>query len=221
LGIPWGSNGNIRNEKPFDCKESKKYNWEIERINDKKNSKVIALRINGLDEFQDPNSNRYIPCKIVKELITNNKEARCAHCQSKENLVPDHKNYDYNDTRKLNTDDFQVLCNKCNKDIKHHVVHKKEKETNTIHFAKDHLNKNLLPIIPTKDNILPWEKAIRTRNSSSIDQNGKKININNPLDCCLIYSYWYDIDEFIRKLVIYTDIYRVNQEIKKEIKEIV
>ena len=53
----------------------------------------------------------------------------------------------------------------------------------------------------------PWEKCIR------------KYNINDVN--CKIYSYWYDVDEFIRKREIFVMITRpINRYILRKVKRI-
>ena len=56
----------------------------------------------------------------------------CINCGNHKNLIIDHKNDMYNDSKVLsidtqNKDDFQVLCNKC-KDLKSNIAHRSEKK---------------------------------------------------------------------------------------------
>jgi len=114
----------------------------------------------------------------IRNIIT---KRRCVICGTKKTL-PDHKNDFYNDYRVLdkttqNIDDFQALCRHCN--LQKREVCKKEKK-----------NKKLYSItkIPQFENIVaPWEKK-------AYDEK----DIFNKVDI-----YWYDPQEFMRKLEQY------------------
>ena len=133
--MSFGNNGNFRNNI---CWNVAKYIWDIERLNNKQNGKVIRIRTIKLNNIR--NVKRYIRIDIKTELLE--KYRYCIHCGIHKNLCIDHKNDMYNDARVLNEktqveDDFQVLCNKCNKDLKHHISNRKEKLTKQLHSVKD------------------------------------------------------------------------------------
>ena len=127
--LDWGNNGVTRNGLLY---KDDRYNWEFKRLNDKKNGKILAIRINGLNERTISNKNHPISDRIHKE-IRGNKESACVVCGSKSDLVTDHKNDLYNDPRVLSEktqtfEDFQCLCNHCN--LQKREVSKKTRETN-------------------------------------------------------------------------------------------
>tara|TARA_A100001015_G_scaffold180836_1_gene201267 strand:+ start:157 stop:816 length:660 start_codon:yes stop_codon:yes gene_type:complete len=127
--LDWGNNGVTRNGLLY---KDDRYNWEFKRLNDKKNGKILAIRINGLNERTISNKNHPISDRIHKE-IRGNKESACVVCGSKSDLVTDHKNDLYNDPRVLSEktqtfEDFQCLCNHCN--LQKRQVSKKTRETN-------------------------------------------------------------------------------------------
>ena len=196
--LKFGDNGNIRHGICFGVD---KYKWEIERLNDKPNGKVLQMRTVGFSKkILD---GRPINKKIRNKLLQDFKN--CRHCGNHKDLCIDHKNDMYNDKRVLNEttqtiDDFQVLCNKCNKDLKHQL-NVKEKKEGKIHSVKDF---NLSTF--TFDNFeYPWEKGIRIYNENDVN--------------CKIYSYWYDIDEFNRKRNIFVNVTRsINNYILKKVK---
>ena len=126
--LDWGNNGVTRNGLLY---KDDRYNWEFKRLNDKKNGKILAIRINGLNERTISNKNHPISDRIHKE-IRGNKESACVVCGSKSDLVTDHKNDLYNDPRVLSEktqtfEDFQCLCNHCN--LQKRQVSKKTRET--------------------------------------------------------------------------------------------
>lgn len=74
--------------------------------------KIQYIKIHGIDSDEP---NRTIR-KDIKDFYS---KLPCVHCGTTSNLVCDHKNDLYNDTRVLNTktqtlDDFQSLCTHCN-----------------------------------------------------------------------------------------------------------
>ena len=90
----------------------------------------------------------------------------------------------YNDERVLNLktqklDDFQALCNHCN--LQKRQVSKKESEYQKIYSIKN------IPQFRYYFFEIPWEKK-----NYDID------DINTKVD-----TYWYDPEEFNRKLLIY------------------
>ena len=127
--LDWGNNGVTRNGL---LHNDDRYNWEFKRLNDKKTGKILAIRINGLNEITISNKNHPISDRIHKE-IRDSKDSACVVCGSKSYLVTDHKIDLYNDHRVLSEktqtlDDFQCLCNHCN--LQKRQVSKKTKETN-------------------------------------------------------------------------------------------
>lgn len=78
--------------------------------------KITALRTIGYN-MDNEKKQRNIREDIKNEIL--HSEASCVMCNSKTNLIVDHKNDLYNDKRVLNlktqtVDDFQCLCNSCN-----------------------------------------------------------------------------------------------------------
>lgn len=191
-------NGNSRNGVFFTVD---KYIWDAKRLNDKPRGKVLALRLVGFSEYKS--DKRPIRKDIKNDLLE--KFKNCIHCGNHKDLCIDHKNDMYNDKRVLDKEtqdisDFQVLCNKCNKDLKHQV-NEKEKKEGRIHSVKD-LNLSAFAF----DNFeYPWEKAIRVYNKNDVN--------------CKIYSYWYDIEEFHRRRNIFVYITRsINSYILRKVK---
>lgn len=189
-----GNNGNIRQDTPW----TDIYKWNIKRKNNKPRGQPISFQMIGFSDKKQmlhPISN-----SIRRELLS--KYPRCLHCGSKEDLCIDHKNDMYNDITVLNKDtqsinDFQVLCNKCNKDLKHQF-NEKEKKTKKLHLVK---NLTIFPFINDKFNY-PWEIGLTEYDESNIN--------------CKSYTYWYDIEEFHRKREIFVTITRpLNLYIKK------
>ena len=181
------NNGNIRQNIPW----TNKYIWDVTRQNNKPRGRPNLFQTTG---FSDNNIISHpIQNNIRKELFS--KYSGCLHCGNRKDLCIDHKNDMYNDTNVLNTktqtiNDFQVLCNKCNKDLKHQI-NVKEKNTGKLHLAKD---LNILPFIKDKFNY-PWELCITEYDETII--------------YCKSYTYWYDIEEFHRKRDIFITITRV------------
>lgn len=157
-----------------------------------------------LDNFLQKNNEKttgiigfFIHSKKIKEIITNN---HCIVCGSKSNIICDHKNDLYNDTRVLSIetqiiDDFQPLCNHCN--LQKRQVCKKEKENNKLYSVKN------IPMYKVFHFEFPWEKK-------SFD----KSDIT-----CKIDTFWYDPIEFNRKLELYQFyVFPVLQQIKRKVK---
>jgi hypothetical protein len=192
-----GNNGNIRRGTPW----SDKYVWEIKRSNERSNSRPIAFRTIGLSEAKA--LKMPIRDDIKQTLIS--MCPRCLHCGTDKNLVIDHKNDMYNDSRVLCKEtqtiyDFQVLCDKCNNDYKHNA-HVKERETGKLHSVK-YLN---LPVLKYDGCEYPWEKICTTYDETNM--------------YCKLDTYWYDIEEWHRKRHIYiTYIRPLHREIKRKIK---
>jgi hypothetical protein len=198
--LKFQDNGNIRHGICFGVD---KYKWEIKRLNDKPRGKVLKFRTLGFSK--NKLDGRPIRKEIRDKLLIDFKN--CRHCGNHKDLCIDHKNDMYNDKRVLDKttqtkDDFQVLCNKCNKDIKH-PANEKEKKEGKIHSVKD------LNLSPFKlDNFeYPWEKGIRI-----YDEKDRNCN-------CKMYSYWYDVDEFHRKRNIFVLFTRtINNNILRKVK---
>ena len=188
-----GNNGNIRQGKPW----TDKYKWEIQR----KSNKPISFRTIGFSD--DKIKKRPIRPDIKKQLLEKNKN--CIHCGNSKNLCIDHKNDMYNDDRVLSIetqtiDDFQVLCDKCNKDLKHQANVKEKK------IGKLFRVRNLgLPIFKLDNFDYPWEICLTNYDEKCID--------------CKNYTYWYDIEEFHRKREIFKNYtIPINKSIIKNIK---
>jgi hypothetical protein len=102
-------NGNFRGGK---FKGVQQYNFEKWP----QYGKVQKIRLVGFD-LTFNNTSRPISNRVRKAIL--HKDACCVVCGSHSNLIPDHKNDLYNDTRVLNEvtqhiDDFQCLCQHCN-----------------------------------------------------------------------------------------------------------
>lgn len=185
-----GNNGNARNNVLYGLSQ---YKWDIRRG---KCNKIMAMRTIGFSE--EDTKNRPINKAIRTELLE--KYKNCIHCGGTKNLVIDHKNDLYNDPRVLNSktqtiNDFQVLCNKCNKDLKHHIGQKWEKKHQTSFSAK----KLGISAFKWDDYDYPWEKKVYDESDSR----------------CQLNSYWYDVEEFHRLRNIYNKYTRpLNNEIK-------
>ena len=161
----------------------KKYKWDTEYVS----RTVSKIRTNGYSD-DIKNGNRDINPNIKKILLTEYKH--CIHCGNHKNLCIDHKNDMYNDEIVLNKDTqkkdyFQVLCEKCNKDLKHHIAYKGEDKTGKIHSVKD-FGKYRHDYFE-----YPCEKALKVYNEEE-----KVVYINGYDIHCKMYSYWYDIEVF-------------------------
>lgn len=186
--LDWGKNGLFRHGIPFG---DNRYIWEK-----KGKQKIIALKLNGFNNDKIDKSKRPIGKSINKYYKTQN----CVVCGSNSDLVVDHKNDLYNDTRVLdikrqNLEDFQCLCNHCN--LQKRQISKKEKEEQKLYSAKNILTFKILPFD------FPWEKKIFDK--EDID--------------CKKDTYWYDPIEFMNKIYLYSS-YRIpiNDMIKKNVK---
>jgi len=118
-------NGNCRNGAYFGVK---KYNWDVKRG---KGRKVIALKLNGLNDNKINGSLHPIGNHINKYFKENMFEDGCVNCGTHSDLCIDHKNDLYNDEKVLNINtqqvyDFQYLCNHCNI-VKREVCQKTKK----------------------------------------------------------------------------------------------
>ena len=160
----------------------------IEKIN----NIIIIFFIIVLSHFLFGRCNK----KIYKEIVKNN----CIICGSYTDIICDHKNDLYNDSRVLNTktqliEDFQPLCNHCN--LQKRQISKNEDKNNKIYSAKNikRYEKYLFHF--------PWEKKIYDKNDIE----------------CKKDTYWYDPIEFenkIYKYLLYT--IPIIKEIKCKIK---
>lgn len=190
------SNGNFRNNVCFNVP---KFIWEIERSH-YPNGKVVRIRTNGFSNC-DSQIKRPISNIIRQQLLSEYKN--CVHCGNNTNLCIDHKNDMYNNPSVLNImtqtkNDFQVLCNKCNKDLKHHIAHKYEENHGKLFSVKK------LGIFPLDNFDYPWEKGLTTYDNSDTN--------------CKNYTYWYDIVEFKRKREIFISVRNINKSIINKIK---
>jgi len=103
------TNGNCRHGKFF---HDSRFIWE-KKI---KKRKVVAIRTNGFDVYNNDNINKRA---IRKDIKDHHYKTGCVCCGSKSDLVIDHKNDLYNDPDVLNMktqkiSDFQCLCRHCN-----------------------------------------------------------------------------------------------------------
>ena len=147
----WGGNG------VGDRWMNKKYNYDViysnkkykiysENNEDKINDEIISNFVNnyknngiiGIFVFSKRINIiiRPINKKIYKEIVKNN----CIICGSYTDIICDHKNDLYNDSRVLNTktqliEDFQPLCNHCN--LQKRQISKNEDKNNKIYSAKN------------------------------------------------------------------------------------
>src|SRR5210317_1518652 len=106
--LNWGNNGISRHGVFFN---DNRYKWE--KFPEK--GKIEKIRTKGLSDTYMFKNDRPIRNDIHKY----HKNKGCVVCGSTSDLVTDHKNDLYNDSRVLNTktqtiDDFQCLCNHCN-----------------------------------------------------------------------------------------------------------
>ena len=199
--LSFGNNGAMRRgAPPWDSKC--KYIWDYSRLNNNDRGKILQIRTNGFSK-NDPILAHPINKNIRKTLL--DKYKGCIHCGNTHTLCIDHKNDMYNDKRVLSIDtqkeeDFQVLCDKCNKDLKHQI-NVKEKKTKKLHRVKD---LNIIPFINDKFDY-PWELSITVYDEH---------NINSKM-----YTYWYDPEEFHRKRDIFINITRpLNRYINRKVK---
>jgi hypothetical protein len=123
---------------------------------------------------------RPIDSKIHQKIITK----PCVICGTKTNIICDHKNDLYNDSRVLDIktqmeDDFQPLCNHCN--LQKRQICKEEKESGRIYSAKN------IERYKKYSFEFPWEKKV-------FDTNDKD---------CKKGTFWYDPVEFEDNIYIY------------------
>ena len=119
--------------------------------------------------------------KSIRKIITDNS---CVVCGTNSDIICDHKNDLYNDTRVLDVntqklDDFQPLCNHCN--LQKRQICKEEEEKKKLYSAK-----NIQRYKQYKFEF-PWEK-----------KNFDKRDIN-----CKNDTYWFDPVEFDNKIFCY------------------
>jgi len=135
---------------------------------------------------------------IRKDIKDYYKQCACVSCGTMSDLICDHKNDLYNESRVLNRltqtiHDFQSLCNHCN--LQKRQIAKIELHTLRLYSAKNIPSYAVYPIS------FPWEVIAFIPS----DINAKK------------HTYWYDPIEFNRKIYIYI---RYVQPILHEIKRI-
>jgi len=121
-GLSLGNNGNTRHGTCFGVNE---YEWDIKRKNNTHSGKIEQIRTSGFNS--DIKSKRTISNKIRDYY----KGCSCVVCGTKD-IIIDHKNDLYNDTRVLDVktqtiEDFQPLCNSCN--LRKRSVCKQSKES--------------------------------------------------------------------------------------------
>jgi len=187
-----GRNGNIRQNTPW----SDKYKWEIQRENNKPRGFPERFRTIGISDkiIHKRPIRKNIKDKLLKEY------KNCRHCGNTKDLCVDHKNDLYNDIRVLDIktqhiDDFQILCNKCNKDLKHQEDNREKKSGKLCRIGEI----NLVPYC--YDNFdYPWELALTTYEPHNIN--------------CKIYKYWYDCDLYKNRYHWYIKLIYVNKLIR-------
>ena len=167
--LDWGKNGAARHGVYF---SDKRYLWEKQG-----ERSITALRTAGFSEDHLYGASR----PIRKDIHEYHKKMGCVVCGSRSDLVTDHKNDLYNDTRVLDSktqtiDDFQCLCNHCN--LQKRQVSKKTKE----------LGKRIgATAIPSY--------AIFGIDFVEGDETFDEKDIN-----AMVGTYWYDPVEFAKKL---------------------
>ena len=173
--LKWSSNGNCRNGSYFGVR---KYKWDVKRG---KGQKVIALKLNGMNNNKIYNSLHPIGNHIRKYFKENMFEYGCVNCGTHSELCIDHKNDLYNDENVLivnrqEISDFQYLCNHCN--IVKREVCKKTKETGKRYGAT---------------NI----KKLKCYNIDFI-VGDETFDLTNPN--AMVGTYWYDPVAFIEHI---------------------
>jgi hypothetical protein len=164
--------------------------FENNNFENVKSSRIIGIYIFGYrtKSLQRP---------IRKDILDFIRKQSCINCGSGTDIACDHKNDLYNDDRVLNLktqrlDDFQPLCRHCN--LQKRQVCKNEILNNKVFNAQA-----LLVKFSVYKDKFPWEF--------------KTFDINN------IYtkydSYWYDVENYQRKIFLFTNIII---EIHKELK---
>lgn len=138
---------------------------------------IIGIFVHGINE-RDKN-NHPIKSSIRNKITKEN----CIVCNSNMNIECDHKNDFYNDERVLslntqNINDFQPLCRQCN--LRKRGICQIEHKNKKIFSAKK-LNEFKYDTF-----VFPWEKKI-------YDTKDKD---------CKEHTFWYDPDEFRRKVSI-------------------
>ncbi len=195
-GLKLGNNGNIRQDTPW----TDKYKWLVDRKNNKSNGTPIGFQTIGYSnsKLKDHPISSAIRIDLLKQY------PHCTHCGNNKTLCIDHKDDTYRDERVLNIDtqvkdDFQVLCNKCNKDLKHQI-NVKEKKTGKLHKVKE---LNINPFIYDQFDY-PWEVGLTEYNERNLH--------------CKMYTYWYDIKVFHHKRDWFVILRGVNRAIKRYVK---
>jgi hypothetical protein len=157
----------------------------------------VRKGIIGIYVYSQRNNNDKRPInKSIHRKIT---RKSCVICGTNYNIVCDHKNDLYNDTRVLNVEtqresDFQPLCNHCN--LQKRQVCKKEKHEYRLYSAK-----NIHRYQQHKFEF-PWEKKVFDITD---------INCKND-------TYWFDPVEFENKISCYLSyIIPVIKEVKYKV----
>jgi hypothetical protein len=197
--LDWGNNGigarwagGKYNYSVIRKKDTKLYSTEqnehipIEILNEfrhtyihKQNSGIIGIFVHSKKTKLD--NRRPIRNEIKKAIIKSN----CVLCGSFSDIVCDHKNDLYNDSRVNKSEtqkitDFQALCNHCN--LQKRQVSKIERQNKKIYSAK-----NIHSIAINCNFEIPWEKKVFDSNCITTKKD----------------TFWYDPIEFNRKLAIY------------------
>lgn len=170
------NNGNINYLWNMSELDEEKVKYEYSRItknNSVINSSIRYIKIFGLKE--NPDDSRY----IRKDIRDYYKNKSCSSCGSMRDLVCDHKNDLYNDSRVLNSktqtlDDFQSLCNSCNL-RKRDFCNKMKKTGKRIGVSS---------INPSLSCFNDFNKGDETYDKNDVN--------------ALLGTYWYDPIEFIK-----------------------
>lgn len=167
------NNGNCRHGIFYNVNN---FNWDKKY----KKKKLIALKLNGYNKIKLIQTSNPISNEIKNKI----RFMRCINCgqdSNNGNTIPDHKNDLYNELRVKNIKlqkitDFQPLCIHCN--LLKRNISQKERISGEIFSAKN------MPKYKYINFKFHWEPKI--------------LNVND------IYSkynsYWYDIEEFDRKV---------------------
>jgi hypothetical protein len=136
-----------------------------------KSNKIIGIFLYNIKKKDDVSRNIN---EIIKKLILEN---NCVVCGSGSDLVCDHKNDLYNDTRlnnvkKQRITDFQCLCNHCN--LQKRQICKNERKNKKLYSAKN------IPQFAIYDFVFPWELKVFNENEISCKEN----------------TYWFDPIQF-------------------------
>jgi len=156
-----------------DCDEDiKTYEDTINKFKDEYDGQdvgIIGIKVLSIRKTKDIRP-------IRKDIKGHYKNKNCIVCGSSSEIVIDHKNDNYDDTRVLDSktqthDDFQPLCTHCN--LQKRQVSKKEKDTGALYSGL-----NIMQLKCFEKEIILMERILS--------------------DKC--YSYWYDPSKYIERL---------------------